>query len=160
MASEMQQWLLCLRARGLFYLQPRCVKYSGESSWYQGTVQSYLGNHFWMYKAVPHEQVWAKWLFFFLFVCSVIYFQTVIDCIEDFVSQWCHCPVRGVQERRHFSCSEIGAFLTVVRCVSEGLSTIMCNITTTGWSQPGQDPHLFWHLLQRTVRVCWGGAVN
>lgn len=81
--------------------------------------------------------------FFFLFVCSVIYFQTVIDCIEDFVSQWCHCPVRGVQERRHFSCSEIGAFLTVVRRVSEGLSTIMCNITTTGWSQPGQDPHLF-----------------
>lgn len=79
-----------------------------------------------------------------LFVCSMIYFQSVLDCIEDFVSQWCYCPARGVQERRRFSCSEIGAFFFywVLLSVSEGLSTIMCNITTTGRSQPGQDPNL------------------
>lgn len=60
-----------------------------------------------MYKAVPHEQVWAKGL-----VCMFndLLPKCFLDCIEDFVSQWCYCPARGVQERRRFSCSEIGAF--------------------------------------------------
>lgn len=90
-----------------------------------------------------------------LFVCSMICFQSVLDCIEDFVSQWCYCPARGVQERRRFSCSEIGAFFFLLSFTECQWRLVNHNVQYYhDWTVPTRTgPKSLWHLLQRAVRV-------